>query len=333
MRRVPAVRGVDFEVPRGAAFGFLGPNGAGKTSTIKVLMGLTRATAGEVRLFGQRLPSAQSRRLVGYMPENPYIYPYLSPREFVLLCARLSGLRGPGARRRCEAVLERTGIAHAADRPARKLSKGMLQRTGLAAALVAQPELLVLDEPMSGLDPGGQRDVRDLLLEERRAGRTLLVCTHILSDVPALCDRVVILQQGRVVVSGALEGLLQRQALCIELRLAGSAEGLAALQRFVAARAAQPPGGGAASPGPAAAAPSFQLLSRDSAQAAGAQLVLRDQAELQAALRVAVEQGVSVLQVTPRYETLEELFVRKALAAPPGQGPPQARVALERKSA
>lgn len=312
-RRVHAVRGIDFGVSRGAAFGFLGPNGAGKTSTIKVLMGLTRATQGEVRLFGQCVPAPQSRSRVGYMPENPYIYPYLTPREFVRLSARLSGLRGADLRRRSETVLERTGVAYAGDRPARKLSKGMLQRTGLAAALVAEPELLVLDEPMSGLDPGGQRDVRDLLIEERRSGRTLLVCTHILSDVPTLCDRVVILQQGRVVVSGALDDLLQREAQCIELTLAGSNDGLVALRRFVAARAAESPSDAVQSTGPAKVAPSFRQIGQDAGRA---RATLRTQAELQAALRVALDHAVSVERVTPRFESLEELFVRKALAAP-----------------
>lgn len=316
-----AVRGIDFEVPRGAAFGFLGPNGAGKTSTLQVLMGLTRATQGDVRLFGQRVPAPQSRRRVGYMPENPYIYPYLTPREFVRLSARLlSGLQGACLRKRSDTALERTGIAHAADGPARKLSKGMLQCTGLAAALVADPELLVLDEPMSGLDPGGQRDVREVLLEERRAGRTLLVCTHILSDVPALCDQVVILQQGRVVVAGALDELLQRQAQCIELTLTGEGEGLAALQRFVKGLASEPDSGPAPRARSALPAPRFRVTGEGGTEAARAQLTLRSQAEVRRALRAALDHGVSVVQVTPRYETLEELFVRKALAAPEASG-------------
>src|SRR5688572_23505793 len=152
MRRVEAVRGISFAVSRGESFGFLGPNGAGKTTTIKILMGLIRPTGGDVRLFGSPVPDRKAREKVGFMPENPYVYPYLTPREFVATCARLSGLRGAVLRDRVDGVLRQTGIAYAADRQVRQLSKGMLQRTGLAAALVADPELLVLDEPMSGLD-------------------------------------------------------------------------------------------------------------------------------------------------------------------------------------
>ncbi|HEV8550787.1 MAG TPA: ABC transporter ATP-binding protein, partial [Polyangiaceae bacterium] len=155
-KRVPAVRGVSFEVGRGDIFGFLGPNGAGKTTTIKMLTGLISPTGGSATIFGERVPSARAMRKVGFLPENPYVYPYLTPTEFVELCARLSGLTRRAARDRTRAVLEQVGILYAAERPVGRLSKGMLQRTGLAAALVADPELLILDEPMSGLDPVGR---------------------------------------------------------------------------------------------------------------------------------------------------------------------------------
>src|SRR4029079_11602158 len=192
-----AVRGISFRVTQGEAFGFLGPNGAGKTTTIKILMGLMRPTGGQVSLFGLPVPHRRSREKVGFMPENPYIYPYLSPWEFVEACARLSGLRGAALRARVQRVLEQTGIASAATRQVRRLSKGMVQRTGLAAALVADPELLVLDEPMSGLDPVGRKEVRDLIFAERDEGRTIFFSTHILGDVEAMCDRVTILREGQ----------------------------------------------------------------------------------------------------------------------------------------
>jgi ABC-2 type transport system ATP-binding protein len=210
MKRVEAVRGISFSVEAGAIFGFLGPNGAGKTTTIKVLTGLIAASGGEAKLFGQPVSDAKARQRLGFLPENPYVYPYLTPREFVRLCSSLSGLSRAAARDRTDAVLKLLGIAYAADRPVRRLSKGMLQRTGLAAALVADPELLILDEPMSGLDPVGRKEVRDLILAEQRAGRTIFFSTHILSDVEMLCDRVAILRKGQVVVQGALGDLLKR---------------------------------------------------------------------------------------------------------------------------
>jgi ABC-2 type transport system ATP-binding protein len=286
MRRVEAVRGISFRVTQGEAFGFLGPNGAGKTTTIKILMGLMRPTGGQVSLFGLPVPHRRSREKVGFMPENPYIYPYLSPMEFVEACARLSGLRGAVLRDRVTRVLEQTGIAYAATRQVRRLSKGMVQRTGLAAALVADPELLVLDEPMSGLDPGGRKEVRDMILEERRKGRTIFFSTHILSDVPQLCDHVAILQRGQTVLAGRLEQLLTGQVQRTDLVLAGES---AALRAEWEKRG---------------------LLARPEK----GQLVLEVPAQMSVAevLKDALARGLEVVEVAPRYQSLEELFVSKA---------------------
>ncbi|HEX7668545.1 MAG TPA: ABC transporter ATP-binding protein, partial [Polyangiaceae bacterium] len=159
MRRVEAVKEVSFEVQAGHIYGFLGPNGAGKTTVIKMLTGLITPTSGTATVFGEPVPSTRAMRRVGFLPENPYVYPYLTPREFVEMCGRLSGLAPKVNRKRAEEVLGQVGVLYAADRPVRRLSKGMLQRTGLAAALVADPELLILDEPMSGLDPVGRKEV------------------------------------------------------------------------------------------------------------------------------------------------------------------------------
>src|SRR5690606_1788257 len=182
--------------------GFLGPNGSGKTTTIKMLLGLIAPTAGEAFMFGERVPSQRARARIGFLPENPYVYPHLTPREFVEMSGRLSGMQGARLRRRAEEVLDRTGVLYAADRQVRRLSKGMLQRSALAAALVADPEMLILDEPMSGLDPVGRKEVRDLIFDERDNGRTIFFSTHILSDVESLCDSVTILRAGEVVVDG-----------------------------------------------------------------------------------------------------------------------------------
>ena len=289
-RRVVAVRGVSFEVERGDIFGFLGPNGAGKTTTIKMLTGLITPSAGGATIFGARVPSLECRRKVGFLPENPYIYPYLTPTEFVELSARLSGLTRRAARDRTKTVLGQVGILYAADRPVGRLSKGMLQRTGLAAALVADPELLILDEPMSGLDPIGRKEVRDLIVDERRRGRTIFFSTHILNDVETLCDRVTILRRGEVVVSGRLGDLLNRDVRRTDIVLAGANEELE--RAFGAAGHAT--------------------------RRAGERLVVEasGEAAVKAALERALAAGAAVVEATPRHETLEDLFVREAILKP-----------------
>jgi ABC-2 type transport system ATP-binding protein len=289
MRRVDAVRGISFTVEEGEIFGFLGPNGAGKTTTIKMLTGLIRATGGAAFVFGEGVPSPAAMRRVGFLPENPYVYPYLTPREFVELSGRLSGLRGAELRRRIGASLERTGIAYAADRQVRRLSKGMLQRTGLAAAMVSDPDLLLLDEPMSGLDPVGRKEVRDLIVEEKKRGKTIFFSTHILSDVETLCDRVVILRKGEVVVSGKVRDLLRAEARHVEVTLADATENLVQ-----------------------------QLTGQGvSASRVGEHLVLDVQgdANIPNVLAAALAAGARVIEVTPPRETLEDLFMRRAIGS------------------
>ncbi len=284
---VAAVKGVSFEVRRGEIFGFLGPNGAGKTTTIKMLTGLIAPTGGEAFLFGQRIPEPESRRRIGFLPENPYVYPYLTPREFIELAGRLSGLRGHALSQRTAEVLELTRITYAADRQVRRLSKGMLQRAGLAAALVADPEMLILDEPMSGLDPVGRKEVKDLIFAERERGRTIFFSTHILSDVEAMCDRVAILREGRVVVSGAMRKLLRGEVLHTEITLAHADEAL--LEALT--------GKG-------------MTVSR---RVDLAVVLVEGEARVGEVLQAALAGGAQVVEVTPRRETLEDLFLRKAL--------------------
>jgi ABC-2 type transport system ATP-binding protein len=294
MRRVRAVRGVSFLVERGEIFGFLGPNGAGKTTTIKMLTGLIRPTSGRASVFGRSVPSTEAMKDVGFCPENPYVYPYLTPREFVTLLGQLSGLSGGDLRRRVDAALTRTGIAYAADRPARRLSKGMLQRTGLAGALVSDPELLILDEPMSGLDPVGRKEVRDLVLEERQRGKTVFFSTHILSDVETLCDRVVILREGVVVVSGKVRELLRKDVRKTEITLA---EVETSLARKLAA------------------------LGFATRPVAGNLVVeVEGEANVARALATALEERARVLEVVPRRETLEDLFMQRAIGEAPTDG-------------
>lgn len=286
-KAVEGARGITFDVREGEIVGLIGPNGAGKTTTIKCLLGLCAPTSGSARIRGLDAREPRARSGVGFLPENPYVYPYLTPREFVDLCARLSGMSASARTEQVPKVLERTGIAWAADRPVHRLSKGMLQRTGLAAALVANPDLLVLDEPMSGLDPLGRREVRDLIFEERARGRTVLFSSHVLSDVEALCDRVVILRAGAVVVAGAVNELVHRSATMTELTLRGVDD---ALRSTLAARA--------------------KLLRHMGDEVA---LEVEGEALVAELLTQALGAGGKLVSAVPRKDSLEDLFVRAAL--------------------
>jgi len=295
-KAVEAVRGVSFSVKEGEIVGLVGPNGSGKTTTMKMLLGLCAPTAGSAKVRGIDARDPKSREGLGFMPENPYVYPYLTPREFVDLCARLSGLDTATRSKRVPRVLERTGIAFAADRPVRRLSKGMLQRSALAAALVGEPSLLVLDEPMSGLDPLGRREVRDLIFEERRAGRTVLFSSHVLSDVETLCDRVVILNKGLLVVEGAVSDLVRRSAKLTEVTLRVPSD--EARSKLKEGAKVGTEGGGP------------KVVREIGDELA---LEVEGEASLDALLRKALELDAHVIGAVPHKDSLEDLFVRNAL--------------------
>ncbi|MFQ5662552.1 MAG: ABC transporter ATP-binding protein [Terriglobia bacterium] len=196
-------------IEAGEIFGLLGPNGAGKTTTLKLLMRLIYPTGGSARLLGRPLEDVEVHRRVGYLPEAPYFYDYLTGREFLDYCGQLFGYDKQERRRRVDTLLARVGLGDAADIGLRRFSRGMLQRVGIAQALINDPDLVFLDEPMLGLDPVGRREVRDLILELRARGKTVCFSTHILSDAEALCDRVAILNKGRLHGLGALDEILK----------------------------------------------------------------------------------------------------------------------------
>ena len=202
--RKVAVSGLDLSVGRGEIFGLLGPNGAGKTTTLKAMIGLLRPDAGSVRLFGRPPSDVSARARIGFLPENPYFYDYLTAPEFLDFYGRLHGFGRAERRRRVEATLERVGLDAGRSQALRKFSKGMVQRLGLAQAILHDPDLVILDEPMSGLDPIGRRDVRDLILELREAGKTVFFSSHILQDAELICDRVGIVVEGRLRHLGVL---------------------------------------------------------------------------------------------------------------------------------
>jgi ABC-2 type transport system ATP-binding protein len=208
-KKVRALDGLSITVNRGEVFGFLGANGAGKTTTLKLLMRLIYPTAGKATILGHGIDDISMHRYIGYLPENPYFYDYLTAREFINYCGRLFGMNSVDQKSATERLLTRVDLdSKSWDKQLRKFSKGMLQRVGLAQALVNDPEVVFLDEPMSGLDPLGRKQVRDLILELKSAGKTIFMCSHILSDIEVLCDRVTVMRKGRVSATGRLDELL-----------------------------------------------------------------------------------------------------------------------------
>jgi len=296
--RVEAVRGISFSVKRGEIFGFLGPNGAGKTTTLKMLMGLIFPTRGHAHVLGLPVPHRGAKRRLGYLPEAPYFYEYLTPEEFLDFAGALSDVPGPERRRRANRLIARVGLEHARGRPLRKFSKGMLQRIGIAQALMGDPELLVLDEPMTGLDPIGRKEIRDLILELRNEGKTVFFSTHILPDVEMTCDRVAIVVGGRLRSVGNLASLLSARLLATEVVLRPAA-------RAASADAAPPTGTLPPLPPGARRLPAGDDLA----------LELPAGFDVDGYLREALRRGARVVSVTPRRESLEDLFVREAKAA------------------
>jgi ABC-2 type transport system ATP-binding protein len=217
-RRIRVLDDVSFTVGENEVVGFLGANGAGKTTTIKVLNCLAFPDAGSVRIFGERGGvRSGSRRRIGFMPEQPYFYEYLTGCEFLGLCGRLNGMGREEIRRRSKEMLVRVRLSEAGDLSIRKYSKGMMQRLGLAQALLHDPELVILDEPMSGLDPMGRMDVRGIIGELKSSGKTVFFSSHIISDVEALCDRVILLDRGKKMAEGKVSDLVGGEVRFVEL--------------------------------------------------------------------------------------------------------------------
>ena len=204
---VYAVKGVSLSIPTGGVYGLIGPNGSGKSTVMKMLVGLLAPDAGECRVFGQPATAATNRREIGFLPENPYFYKFLTGAETVRFYGRLCGLRGAVLKERTRELLHLVGLEEAADRRLRGYSKGMLQRIGLAQALVQHPRLLVLDEPTAGVDPIGSRTIRDIILNIKQQGVTVFLCSHLLEQVQEICDRVGVLYQGCLIAEGTMDEL------------------------------------------------------------------------------------------------------------------------------
>jgi ABC-2 type transport system ATP-binding protein len=288
LRKYWILRDLSLAIREGEVFGFIGTNGAGKTTTIKLALGLIFPDGGSIRLFGQdaRRPALRSR--VGFLPENPYLYDYLTGAEFLDFHARLFGMAVEERRRRVAALLERVGLQNRGDRQLRHYSKGMLQRIGLAQALINDPDLVILDEPMSGLDPIGRREVRDIILDLKARGRTVFFSTHILSDTEMICDRVGMLVRGALKAVGTIDDLLSREVPFWEVTLRGAGDGDLPCGRVVSRR-------------------EDQVLVR-----------VESREELHRLLSVLNGHGATLISVTPARQSLEDLFLRESRGSQPG---------------
>lgn len=291
-RRVTVLRDLTLEVRAGETYGYLGPNGAGKSTTIKLLLGLIQFTAGSGQVLGCPLGNPISRRQIGFLPENPSFYEYLTGEEFLTYCGRLLGMPRGRLRDQVPALLDEVGLGRAARQQIRKFSKGMVQRLGLAQALLGDPKLLILDEPMSGLDPIGRKEARDLILRQRAAGRTVFFSTHILPDVEMICDRVGILVGGRLVKSGPIHELLGEELESIEITVTSVPPAvLSEVERLA--------------------------LSPTLVQKGRVMFRLRGETELETALAILVGAKSRVLSVVPQRRSLEEIFLEASREAAP----------------
>jgi ABC-2 type transport system ATP-binding protein len=278
-----ALDGLSLRVDPGEVFGLLGPNGAGKSTTLKLLLRSIFPTSGTALVLGRELDDVAMHARVGYLPEDPYFYHHLTAREFLNYVGELFGLGSAARRRRLGELLERLGLTGTADLPLRKLSKGMVQRVGIAQALMNDPELIFLDEPMSGLDPLGRREVRDLILELKAAGKTVFFSTHILSDAEMLCDRVAILNRGRLQGCGELREILRLGVSATEVVLDDP---------------------------PAELLSELRLHSRTTVKTGNrVRVEIAEEAALASALSVILRRGAKLVSVNPVKMSLEDYFM------------------------
>lgn len=282
--RTVAVHKVDLEVGRGQIFGLLGPNGAGKTTTLKMMLGLLRPDRGEIELFGQPPASPAARARLGYLPENPYFYDYLTAEEFLDFYGRLQGIPSATRRDLVRDTLLRVGLKGRESTALRKFSKGMTQRLGLAQAIQHDPDLVILDEPMSGLDPIGRREVRDLILELKTAGKTIFFSSHILQDAELICDQVAILDKGRLRSVGRLHEMISETVKWFEVAVRGPL-------------------------------PDGLDVERISTEGGEHLLRVREVGVLARLLDALQDSGSQVLSIWPRKDTLEDLFLREIAGA------------------
>jgi len=289
--KLRALDHLELAVEEGETFGLIGPNGAGKTTTLKLLMGLIYPTAGVATILGKPIGDLEMKSRIGYLPEQPYFYDYLTGRELLEYFGQLFGLGRSERRTRVDELLDKVGMTASGDVPLRKYSKGMTQRLGIAQALINEPKVVFFDEPMSGLDPMGRREMTLLIRELRDSGVTVFFCSHILPDVERLCDRVAILNRGKLVEMGPLDDILKVSIRTIEVEIDNLSEALAAELRGKA-----------------------REIEKTGSRA---RIVFARQEDFDAAVGPLTSGGARLVSVTPVKQSLEEHFVAEVSGGEP----------------
>ncbi|MBX7245424.1 MAG: ABC transporter ATP-binding protein [Candidatus Sumerlaeaceae bacterium] len=290
-RRTVALENLDLEVKEGEIFGLLGPNGAGKSTTIKILMGILFASSGSAKIMGRPLGDKSVKQQIGFLPENPFFYDYLKGEEFLDYYGQLYGLPKSVRRKRIPELFETVGLpAHAPNLPLKGYSKGMLQRIGVAQAIISDPKIVVLDEPQSGLDPLGRKEIRDIILSLKESGKTVFFSSHILSDAELICDRVAIVNRGRLTAMGELGHLLSPKVKEYEVIASGlSKETVENVRRNA-----------------------VKFIEREN----DVLVILPEESQARELLAKIVQEKATLVSLTPRKETLEEYFIREVSKAP-----------------
>jgi len=279
-KRKEVLRGISFSVGKGEIFGYLGPNGAGKTTTLKCVLGLIFPEKGKIEMFKLPHLSLQAKERIGFLPENPYFYDYLTAAEFLEFYAQLFNLGKKEKAEKIPRLLRAVGLENAADLQLRKFSKGMLQRIGLAQSLINDPELIFLDEPLGGLDPIGRKEIRDIIVGLKSEGKTVFLCSHILQDIEMICDRVAIIVAGKILARGALQELISEKILFTEITFSGAEpKDLEGLGEFLSVR------GGTAL------------------------LKVHEEANIDRVIQTVLGRKGKIHSLVPRTETLEDIFV------------------------
>jgi len=279
-RKKKILKGISLNVEEGEIFGYLGPNGAGKTTTLKCILGLIFPEKGNIEIFGLPYLSLQAKERLGYLPENPYFYDYLTAYEFLRFCCQLYPIARKDKEEKIQRLLRLVGLEQSANLQLRKFSRGMLQRIGLAQALIHDPSLIFLDEPLGGLDPLGRKEIRDIIVRLKGEGKTIFLCSHILQDIEMICDRVAIIVNGEIISQGKLDDLISEKVLFTEIILSGirdhKLKGL----------------------GDVLSSPGGRIL-----------LKVYEEERIDQVLRLVQSEDGKIHSLIPRTETLEDLFV------------------------
>jgi ABC-2 type transport system ATP-binding protein len=282
MSQVEVLKGISFEVPRRSVFGFLGPNGAGKTTLIHLITGIKKPISGTLTFEGVPCHDKKAKRKIGYLPERPYFYDHLTGEGLLQYFGRLTGMRDGDIESRIPTVLESVGMSHARNLELKKYSKGMLQRIGIAQSLVHSPDFLVLDEPMSGLDPVGRKEIRELILQLAREGRTIFFSSHVIPDVETICDSVAMIRKGELIGCGKISQFLDRETTPIEVAFTGLS---------------------------VAEVEAFGKFSQIREMSEGIRATLPSDREVESILRLLLDKNSKILWVNPIRPSLEDAFL------------------------